>query len=41
VTRVVLRLHMVTVTPAAVTPTWSEITRNTGGIPAVKAQDPS
>ena len=37
VTRVVLRLHMVTVTPAAVTPTWAEITRNTGGMPAVKA----
>ena len=36
VTRVVLRLHMVTVTPAAVTPTWAEITRNTGGMPAVK-----
>ncbi|MCA9576140.1 MAG: hypothetical protein KC668_11920 [Myxococcales bacterium] len=36
VTRVVLRLHMVTVTPAALTPTWAEITRNTGGMPAVK-----
>jgi hypothetical protein len=36
VTRVVLRLHMITVTPQAVTPTWAEITRNTGGMPAVK-----
>ena len=36
VTRVVLRLHMITVTPQALTPTWSEITRNTGGMPAVK-----
>lgn len=37
VTRVVLRLHMVTVTPSALTPTWAEITRNTGGMPVVKA----
>ena len=36
VTRVVLRLHMITVTPQALTPTWAEITRNTGGMPAVK-----
>ncbi len=36
VTRVVLRLHMITVTPSALTPTWAEITRNTGGMPAVK-----
>ena len=36
VTRVVLRLHMITVTPQALTPTWAEITRNTGGMPAIK-----
>ena len=34
--RVVLRLHMITVTPQALTPTWAEITRNTGGMPAIK-----
>jgi hypothetical protein len=33
---VVLRLHMITVTPQALTPTWAEITRNTGGMPAIK-----